>query len=271
MRSKNAAVPIALALGIFAATPAVAGAESPPVARASGGDVATLTYPSIVQVRVDRTERALERATKKIENGQPTEAATAMKVVRRQMSSAWRGAKYVIRTAPAPVAEEARAVPRARKSGDAPVGPTYASPADTGMLVLGLQHEVASSMIQLVDGAHGTGLNALATTLNLADDRRDAALKYILSVEPPAPPAAEDARVHARASQEEDAAVPTFASLMPTIPPQLNDELQAIEGTTSDATDLTAGGRRLLGAAETQVKATLGFVNTTWPPVPAED
>ena len=58
---------------------------------------------------------------------------------------------------------------------------------------------------------------------------------------------------------------------MPNIPPQLNDELQGIEGTKSDATDLTAGGRRLLNAAENQVRATLGFVNTTWPPVPEED
>ena len=39
----------------------------------------------------------------------------------------------------------------------------------------------------------------------------------------------------------------------------------------SDATDLTAGGRRVLNAAETQVTRSKAFVNTNWPLVPPED
>ena len=144
--------------------------------------------------------------------------------------------------------------------------------------MLTLQHDVASGVVELIDGSHGTGLNALATTLNLVDDRRDQALAYILSVAPPVPPeeATRGSRrprrrpACARASQEEDAA-PTFDTVMPNLIPQLDDELQAIAGTLSDATDLTAGGRRLLNAAKTQVTRSKAFVATNWPLVPPED
>ena len=270
MRSPiRAAVPLAVAVGLVAAGPAAADDKSSEKAHAAGGDVVELTYPSIVQVRIGRTERALERATNKIEDGEVDKAAVTLKVVRRQMAAAWRGAKYVVRTAPPPPAEDARV--RARKSGDGPVGPTYAAPAETGVRVLTLQHDVASGVAQLIDGSHGTGLNALSTTLYLALDRRDQAIAHIASVAPPAPPEGEDARVRARASQEEDSEQPTFDLLMPFVVPQLDDEIQAIQGTEADATDLTAGGRRLLNAAEAQIGRTKNVVNTTWPPVPAED
>lgn len=271
MRSIRAAVPLALAAGLVAAAPAVADSKAPSPARAAGGDVAVVTYPSIVRIRVARTERALDRATRKIENGKPDEAAVTFKVVRRQMSAAWRGAKYVIRTTPPPPAQEDIFRPSARKSGGAPVGPSYASPPETAVRVLRLQHDVAAAVGQLIDGSHGTGLNALATTLNFTDDRRDGALAYILSVAPPAPPEGEDARVGARASQEEEDAAPSFDTLMPDVAPQLDDELQALEGTKSDATDLTAGGLRLLNAASAQVTKTKAFINTNWPPVVPED
>ena len=62
-----------------------------------------------------------------------------------------------------------------------------------------------------------------------------------------------------------------FPTLMPNLLPQFDDELQAIEGTKSDATDLTNGGRRLLNAAANQIERSKAFVNTNWPPIPAED
>jgi hypothetical protein len=46
---------------------------------------------------------------------------------------------------------------------------------------------------------------------------------------------------------------------------------QAIDGLKSDATDLTTGGRRLLTDAQTQILRTMGFINTTWPPLPPGD
>jgi len=269
MRSIRAVVPLALALGVVAATPGGAGAKAPPQAQASGSDAVAVTYPSLVRVRVARTERALDRATRKIEHGKVADAAVTFKVVRRQLSAAWRGAKYVVRTAPPPPVVDDALHARARKSDDPPPGAPYASAPETAVRVLELQHTVAAEVAQLIDGAHGTGLDALARTLNFANDRRDGALNYILSVAPPPPPAVED-RVRAHKSQEEDAA-PTFDVLMPSLIPDLDDELQGIEGLKSDATDLTAGGRRLLNAAEAQIEGSKAFVNTHWPPVPAED
>ena len=131
--------------------------------------------------------------------------------------------------------------------------------------MLTLQHDVASAMVALIDGSHGTGLNALSTTLNQVNDRRDQAMQYILSVEPPVPPDPEGE------GGEEEGAVPTFASVMPPYASYLDDELQAITGTQLDATDLTAGGRRLLNAANAQVSRTKSVVSTNWPIVPAED
>jgi hypothetical protein len=271
MRSLRAALPLALAVGVVAATPAAAGAKAPPAAHASGGDAVVLVYPSLVRTRVARAKRALGRAGRKIENGQNDKAATALKVVRRQTAAAWRGAKYIIRTTPPPPAEEDAFRPRARKSGGAPAGPTYAGPADTAFKVLTLMDHVASDMIQQTDGAHGTGLNAIATTLNWTNDRRDSAMQYILSVAPPAPPEdAEDARVHARASGDAPV-VTTFDTVMPNLIPQFQDEIQGIDGLKSDATDLTAGGRRVLNAAGNQISRSMAFVNTNWPPVVPED
>jgi hypothetical protein len=285
MRSAiRAAVPLAVAVGLVAAGPAAADAKSPAKAHASGGDVVELTYPTIVQSRVTRTRRALNRATDRIEDGQPVLAAASLKVVRRQLGAAWRGAKYVIRTTPPPPAEEASVRRRARASGDPATGPTYAAPADTGFKVLSLQHRVAGEMVQLIDGAHGTGLNALSTTLYFALNRRDQAIQDILTLAPPAPaddeeapdepedpadPGADAARVVARAAG--DPVVTTFDTVMPNVVPQLDDETQAIVGTETDATDLTAGGRRLLNAAEAQIARTKTVVNTNWPPIPAED
>jgi hypothetical protein len=271
MLSMRAAMPLALAIGLVAVAPAAADSKAPPTAKASGGDAVELIYPSLVRTRVARTERAIDRATRKIENNELEKAATTLKVVRRQMAAAWRGAKYIIRTTPPPVAQEDSFRPNARKSGGAPVGPTYATPPDTAFRVLTLQHDVSSAMVGLIDGSHGTGLNALATTLNMANDRRDSAMQYILSVAPPVPPEAEDASSGAHASQEEEGAGPTFDTVMPNLLPQLDDELQAIEGTKIDATDLTAGGHRLLNAAGNQITKSKAFVNTNWPPVPPED
>jgi hypothetical protein len=268
MRSLRAALPLAVAASLVAVAPAMADDAKPPAkAKASGTDVVELTYPSLVQVRIGRTERALERATDDIENNRAAEAAVTLKVVRRQLASAWRGARYVIRTAPpAPPTEDLAGRSLKQDADDGPAGPTYASPPETAFRVLTLQHDVASAMVALIDGSHGTGLNGLSTTLNQVNDRRDQALQYILGVEPPVPPDPEG-----EGGGEEEGAVPTFATVMPPYASFLDDELQAITGTLLDATDLTNGGRRLLNAANAQVSRTKSVVSTNWPIVPAED
>jgi hypothetical protein len=269
MRSPiRTAVPLALAAGIVAVAPAAA-QKPAPTAHASGGDVVAITYPSIVNVRVGRTNRALRRAVNETESDSPSAAVqvASLKIVRRQMAAAWRGAKYIIRTTPPPVADDARAKAHASQN-NLVLGATPASAADTGLRVLMLQHHVAATMIQLVDGAHGTGLNAISTTLNFTLDRRDQALRDIVALVPPAPPAA-DARVQAHASGGAPV-VTTFDTQMPLYVPFLTDESQAVDGLKSDATDLTTGGRRLLTDAQTQIIRTTGFVNTTWPPAPPD-
>jgi hypothetical protein len=95
--------------------------------------------------------------------------------------------------------------------------------------------------VQLVDGSHRAGLNALSRTLFLALDRRDRAIEEIRVLAPSAPRSEDIARVRARKSQEDEEVV-TFDTVMPNTIAQFDDELQTIAGTLTDATDLTAGG-----------------------------
>jgi hypothetical protein len=259
--------PLTLAAALTATVPAAAGAQAPPAAHAAGGDVVVVTYPSLVKTRVARARRALKVGIRQIENGRP--AGATLKIVRRQMAAAWRGAKYIIRTTPPPPPAEARVRTPAHASGGAPAGPTKAAPAQTAFLVITLEHAVASAMIQSVDGSHGTGLTALSTTLNYALNQRDQAIRDIVALAPPAPPAEARAAPTAGASGGAPV-VATFDTVMPDAVAQLDDELQAVDGLKADATDLTAGGRRLLTAATTHIATTRGVINRTWPPVPAE-
>jgi hypothetical protein len=68
--------------------------------------------------------------------------------------------------------------------------------------------------VQLVDGGHGAGLNALSRTQFLALDRRDRAIEDIRVVATPAPRSEDIARVRARKSQEEVEVV-KFDTVMP--------------------------------------------------------
>jgi hypothetical protein len=257
--------PLGILAALAAIAPATAGASRTPIAaHAAGGDVVVLTYPSLVKTRVARARRALRRAVNQLEDGEPADAK--LKIVRRQMAAAWRGAKYIIRTTPPPPPAEDRAL----ASGDGPTGPTKAAPADTAFLVITLQHNVAAGMIQSADGTPDSALPALSTTLNFALSQRDQAIRDIVAYAPPAPPDEDRAAPTAQASGG-GPVVSTFETIMPNAIDQLDDELQAIDGLKSDSTDLTSGGRRLLTAATTHIARTRGVVNRTWPPIPPED
>ena len=65
--------------------------------------------PSLVQTRLTRIDKALERLTEDVNDVDAVHAPKAGKVVRRQLAAAWRGARYYITHAPPPPAEEARA------------------------------------------------------------------------------------------------------------------------------------------------------------------
>jgi hypothetical protein len=274
MRVLSMAV-LAVALGL----PASAHAADPKP-RAAGGDVVELTYPSVVMTRVKRAERAMDRAATRFEDEEPERAARPLKIVRRQMAAAWRGAKYKIRTAPPPPATEDRMRPR----GDGPTGPIYASPADTGFRVLTLQHDVAADVAQLLGDVPEASLGDVGATLQFALDRRDRALKDIVALAPPAPSGddeegADEARAHASG---DGPTVTTFEMVMPNVVPQLDDELDAIAELTTETIDpgdseddapieLGAGARTVLDAAQAQIEQTKAVVNKQWPPIPPED
>jgi hypothetical protein len=267
-------VPALLMAGLFAAIPAAsvaspASGHAHAKARAAGSDAAP-TLPSIVRVRIDRGTKALERAGDYVDQDMPDKAVASLLNARRSMYAAWRGAKYVVTTAPAPPAEEARVHHRkARASDDDVIGTVYADPVTTAIAVLTYQHTVATSAYGLLDGAKGVLRDSVSTTIFAALNRRDEAIQWI-HANAPAPPV-DDFRVparRARASQED--APPDFNTLMPGVIPDLVDELQQIDGLVNGGA-LTPGEKRIMGQAKTQVTTTQQTVNTFWPPAPVEE
>ena len=248
--------PFALVVGLVAA--ASASGASP--AHVAGGDVAgPATYPSIVNIRLVRTELALKRAIDYNDDAQPDKALAALKVARANMTGAWNGAKYVIEHAPPPVvgADDFDLVP---------VGGTIAGPEDTAFAVLTLQHAVAATAIGLLGTANGTLLAGLNTTLFSAMNARDAAVAYIHAIPVP-PPVADSAGAHASGAP---VAASTWDTVMPGVVPLLDDEVQEIDATLA-GTSASVTARHILGTAEIQAIKTERNVNLWWPPVPADD
>jgi hypothetical protein len=259
-------LPAVVAAGLVTASPATA-ADSP-TAKASGGDVPP-PLPSLVQTRLNRLDRALERLTDDVNDTDSVHAASSSKVVRRQLAAAWRGARYYITHAPVVPEEDAArrsvkvknlpAKMRAKISQD-DEGPVIADPVTTAMAVFDSFHDVSSTVIELTDGARVPVLDSMSKTMFLALDRRDKAINDVHTLAPPPPE--EDL---ARAAQDEDDAA-TFDVTMPTLPVWLNDEIQHIDGLLSDATDLRPGGRRILTHARSQITQSVATVNAFWPP-----
>jgi len=264
-------IPVVLAAGLAAAAPA--SAAGPPTAEATGVD-APPPLPSLVQTRLTRLDGAIERLTEDVNEVDGVHALKAGKVVRRQLTAAWRGARYYITHAPAPPAEDARAhkLRRGVRLRDLPPnvrrkvaqddeGPVIADPVTTAMAVFDSFHEVSSTVIELTDGARVPVLDAMSRTLFLSLDKRDRAVQDVHTLAPPVPP--EDAGLDAVIAQDEEAA--TFDLTMPTLTVFLDDELQHIDGLQSDATDLRPGGARILTKARTQIAATEAKINLYWP------
>jgi len=255
--ARAALLALAFAAGLVTASPAAASSQAAgPLAHAAGGDAPSV-IPAIVRTRVKRTERALDRLSDAVDDGDAAQAARSGKIIRRQVSSAWRGAKYYIRHAPPPADE-------ARVSGDGGGGTVVADAPTAALAVFQLHDQVVSDVVELTDGARGATLRALSATLFFVLDRRDAAIEDVRAL---APPAADDdalVLVHARASGDGEAV--TFDLAMPQVTAMLDDEMQQIDGLQSDAVDLSAGGRRTLGDAAAQILLTRRKVNSYWPP-----
>jgi hypothetical protein len=228
-----------------------------------------------VNTRLKRLDKALEGLTDDINDANSAQAAKGAKVVRRQLAAAWRGARYYIKNAPPPPAEDARKHRARRGVRRSDLAPSVraklsqdgalviADPVTTAMAVFDGYHAVATTMIELSDGARVPVLDSVSRTLFLSLDRRDKAIEDVHTLAPPPP--AEEASVHAKAAQEEGA--PAFDTSMPALTMWLDDEVQHIDGLLADATDLRPGARRTLGKASSQIGRTRTRIDTYWPPV----
>jgi hypothetical protein len=278
------AIPLALAVGLLSAAPGVAAAapaKRAPVARAAGGAVSAPVYPALVGTRMDRTQKALDRAVNYADDGQSTQAISALYSARLQVKLAWKAAKYYIQHAPPPppagkarvgrtsipvVGRRARV--RAHKSGGAVAG-ALADQYTTAGDVVGLQHTVAQTAIGMIDTAHGTLRNNLSKTIFTALDQRDAAVAYIHSIDVPPPPGDGKARV-SRAPVARASGAPvggTWSTVMPAVSGQIDDEVNQVEGVIALSDTLGNGIRRVLADAEVQAIKTQRNINTYWPPV----
>jgi hypothetical protein len=244
----------AIVTGLVTVAPAAASVP----AHIAGGDAGPPLYPSIVNVRMVRTEAALQRAVEFVDTAQADKAIAQLTIARAQMRKALTAEKYVIATAPPPVAG-AGAVGRAA-GGLIPGASPYADQYTTGVGVLSLQHDVASTAIGLTDGTNSALLSALSTTIFAALNDRDAAIAYFHAHDAPAAPAG-----LARTSGAP--IVAGFGGVMPNAVPLLDDEIQQIEGTLKAG--VSAGAGKVLRAADAQDIKAKRTINRLWPPAPA--
>lgn len=264
MRTLKAALPVALAAAAVALLPAAAGADTAAKrAHAAGGSVAPAVLPTAVGVRIKRGENALNRAADYVDRDMPDKATASLKNARRNMYAAWRSAVYIVENAPPPPPPAGKAVAHASGAAPGGAGTAYASPEDTAMAVLTYQHDVVGASFGLIDGAKGTLRDQVSTTLFAALNRRNAAVTYIHNR--PAPPAP----AGKVAAHSAGAVVGTggFATLMPGMIPDLDDELQQGKELRLGGA-LTAGEKRVVLLANAQISDTKDTVNNWWPPLP---
>jgi hypothetical protein len=273
---KRITMPLALAASIALALPAVAnaGGDAPPV------------NPSIVNVPIMRTQTAIDNAADAIDGGQGATAAGPLRASRRYLIRSYKGAKYLIANQPAPPVDDAKASAtkyrklarrfiRASRRGSSSAwigaqtsqfaGPVFADAATAVFSVFGSQYSAATASVGMLPDVKGNLLNRVKTTTNTAIILRNRLVKIVAAAAPPAPP--EDAKVRARASQEEEEVeVTTFDLVMPSVSVLLDDEIQQMRATIQD-TSVPAASRAVLTnalAADQQIKTR---VDTLWPAV----
>jgi hypothetical protein len=237
------------------------GLRQVPLASAAGGGSATLVYPSVVAVHLDRSRAAIARAEAAFDDPQNTvRAANQMDKARVQMFDAWQATQYLIKTTPPPPPGD-----RAGTSGGAASGPAFASPPDTSVALFYLQHDLVTHAAALL-GKNATLNGRLTGVMQRTAKRRDAAIVYVHNVAPPPPPAD-----RGKAGASGAPVGVTFDTTMPTVLPLLDDEIQALKGTLALNKALPAGVRtalQALVATDTQTEAT---INTFWPPIVGDD
>jgi hypothetical protein len=140
-----------------------------------------------------------------------------------------------------------------------------ATPENTAFAVLGLQHDVVTTALGLIDGADATLAPTITEAISAAMTARDDAITYIHSIVPPTPPPPEagagGAEAHAGGAPVGGS---TWDAVMPGVVPLLDDEIQhataAFKALPTSPVDL-----RLVIYRAAFTKNT---VNEFWPPVP---
>ena len=271
---KRTSLPLVLAAGVALALPAAASA---------GGDAPPLN-PSIVNIPIMRTQTAIDNAANAIDGGQGATAAGPLRASRRYLIRSYKGAKYLIANQPPPPVDDAkvsarkyvrlaRRFIRASRRGSSSAwigaqtsqfaGPVFADAPTAVFSVFGSQYSAATASVGMLPDVKGNLLNRVKTSMNTAIVLRNRLVKIVAAAAPPAPP--EDARVRARASQEEGE-VTTFDLVMPSVSVLLADEIQQMQATSQD-TSVPAASRAVLSnaiAADQQIKTR---VDTLWPAV----
>jgi hypothetical protein len=249
------ALPLALAMSLLPAVPAFAGSDPGPP-----------TYPGLVNTRLVRTEKALNRAVDYADDGDTDKAVSALYATRVQLKLAWRAARHKIEHSPtAPPAPDDRIPVRKARASKRAVAAAVADQYTTAGGVLDMEHTVAQTTIGMIDSAHGKLRDRLSRTLFAALDQRDGAIAYIHSIDVPAPPG--DGLAHASGAPVGG----TWATVMPPIADEVSDEIDQIDGALDLSTTMGAGIKRVLNDAELQAVKTQRVINTYWPPLPADD
>ena len=275
---KRSMLLVALA-AVLATAFSAATANANPAANAAGGDAPALN-PSIVGVPILRTDTALRNAANAIDSANGAAAVGPLRASRRNLIRSYTGAKFLIAHMPPPPAEDARVssrtfvrlakrfIRRSRRgqsswlravASDDVAGPVFADTPTAVFNVFTSQYQAATTAAGLVADTKGNLLERVKTTLNTAIVLRNRLVKIVHAAAPPAP---EDARVRAHASQDD---VTTFDMVMPGVAVLLADELQQLQALQQD-TSVPAASRTALTAAIAADNQITTRVNTWWPP-----
>jgi hypothetical protein len=292
MVARKTALPLALLTGAALAVSSVAQAQGTgagPVAHAAGSDAPALN-PAVVGNAITRTDAALNSAADFIDQGDGASAAKPLTAARRYLIRSYVGARYLVAHPPAaPPAEEGSANRtatfknrashlvrdsrrgrkarsrwiRAHASDDGPAAPAIADNPTAVFNVLTSQYSAVTDAVAMYPDTTGALQAKVKLVLDTAIILRNRLVKAVAAAEPPAP--AEEGRVHAHASQDE--AAPTYAPVMPGLTVLIDDEIQAM---TAGKSALPAASQGDFDAAITADHKVESFVNTTWPPAPAD-
>jgi hypothetical protein len=235
----------------------------------AGGDAGPPLYPSLVNVQLVRAQKLLDNAAEYQDEGDSAKAVAMLTATRSHLRKAWLAAKYIIDTAPPPVAGDSslktkkptavkRSRVRARASGAPVAGASpYADQYATALAVLDLDHQVAVTAMGMLDTAAEPLLTAVSTTLFASLTARDDAIAYIHSVDKPI----------ANTSTVRGAPVVAgWAGTMSGVGPIVDDELTQVDGIRATV-KLSTGRKRIIDAVELQDVRTGRNIAKYWPPV----